>query len=72
MGSLSFPIILTSMAEVCEEGHEILRVCHELNPDKTNHIINVLVTQLAKWIADRIRRALIWPSNIISGNFYRS
>ena len=42
--SPSLPFILTSMEGLCEEGHEFLRVCRKRNPEKTKHLIDVLVT----------------------------
>ncbi len=37
-------------------------VCRKRNPDKTKHLIDVLVTQHAKWIASRLRRVLFGQS----------
>ena len=48
--------ILTTTGGLCEEGHEFLRVCRKRNLEKTTYMIDVLVTQHAEWIADRIRR----------------
>ena len=56
--SSCLPFILTSMGGLCEEGHEFLRVCRKRNLEKTTYMIDVLVTQHAKWIAGSIRRAL--------------
>ena len=39
-----------------------LRLCRKRIPDKTKHLIDVLVTQHAKWIASRLRRALFGQS----------
>ena len=47
---------------LCDEGHEFLRLCRKRSPDKTKHLIDVLVTQHAKWIASRLRRALFGQS----------
>ena len=41
--------MLTSMGGLCDEGHEFLRLCPKRNPDKTKHLIDVLVTQLADY-----------------------
>ena len=49
---------LTSMGGLCDEGHEFLRVCRKRNPEKTKHLIDVLVTQHSRWVASRMRRAL--------------
>ena len=49
--------ILTSMGGLCEEGHEFLRVCRKRNPEKTKHLIDVLVTQHSRWVASRMRQA---------------
>ena len=35
-----------------------LRLCRKRIPDKTKHLIDVLVTEHAKWIAGRVRSAL--------------
>ena len=51
------PFILTSMGGLCEEGHEFLRVCRKRNPEKTKHLIDVLVTQHSRWVASRMRRS---------------
>ena len=42
--SSCLPFILTSMGGLCEEGHEFLRDCRKRNPEKTKHLIDVLVT----------------------------
>ena len=39
--------------------HEFLRLCRKRSPDKTKHLIDVLVTQHAKWIASRLRRPFL-------------
>ena len=59
--SSCLPFILTSMGGLCEEGHEFLRVCRKRNPEKTQHLIDVLVAQHSRWVATRIRRAF-WTS----------
>ena len=46
------------MGDLCEEGHEFLRVCRKRNPEKTKHLIDVLVTQHSRWVASCMRRAL--------------
>ena len=46
------------MGGLCDEGHEFLRVCRKRNPEKTKHLIDVLVTQHSRWVASRMRRAL--------------
>ena len=46
------------MGGLCEEGHEFLRVCRKRNPEKTKHLIDVLVTQHSRWVASRMRRSL--------------
>ena len=56
--SSCLPFILTSMGGLCEEGHEFLRVCRKRNPEKTKHLIDVLVTQHLRWVASRMRRSL--------------
>ena len=56
--SSCLPFILTSMGGLCEEGQELLRVCRKRNPEKTKHLIDVLVTQHSRWVASRMRRSL--------------
>ena len=56
--SSCLPFILTSMGGLCEESHEFLRVCRKRNPEKTKHLIDVLVTQHSRWVASRRRRSL--------------
>ena len=60
--SSCIPFILTSMEGLCDEGDEYLRLCRKLNSDKTKHLIDALVTQHAKWIANRLRRGLFGQS----------
>ena len=52
------PFILTSMGGLCDEGHDFLRLCKKRNRGATMHLLDVLVTQHAKWTANRIRRGL--------------
>ena len=56
--SFCLPFILTSMGGLCEERHEFLRLCKKRNKGATMHLLDVLVTQHAKWTAKRIRRGL--------------
>ena len=56
--SFCLPFILTSMGGLCEEGHDFLRLCKKRNKGATLHLLDVLVTQHAKWTAKRIRRGL--------------
>ena len=53
--SFCLPFILTSMGGLCEEGHDFLRLCKKRNKGATLHLLDVLVTQHAKWTAKRIR-----------------
>jgi len=53
---------LTSMGGLCQEGHEFLRLCKKRNKGATLRLLDVLVTQHAKWTARRIRRALFGQS----------
>ena len=46
------------MGGLCEEGHEFIRLCKKRNEGATLHLLDVLVTQHAKWTAKRIRRGL--------------
>ena len=56
------PFILTSMGGLCDEGHDFLRLCRKRNKGATMHLLDVLVTQHAKWTAKRIRRGLFGQS----------
>merc|ERR1712118_59218 len=56
------PFILTSVGGLCEEGHEFIRLCKKRNKGATMHLLDVLVTQHAKWTAKRIRRGLFGQS----------
>ena len=60
--SFCLPFILTSMGGLCEEGHDFLRLCKKRNKGATLHLLDVLVTQHAKWTAKRIRRSLFGQS----------
>ena len=51
------------MGGLCDEGHEFLRVCRKRNPEKTKHLIDVLVTQHSNWITGKIHRALFGQSS---------
>ena len=50
------------MGGLCEEGHEFLRLCKKRNKGATLHLLDVLVTQHAKWTANRLRRGLFGQS----------
>ena len=50
------------MGGLCEEGHEFIRLCKKRNKGATLHLLDVLVTQHAKWTAKRIRRGLFGQS----------
>ena len=56
------PFILTSMGGLCDEGHDFLRLCRKRNKGATMHLLDVLVTQHAKWTAKRVRRGLFGQS----------
>ena len=58
------PFILTSMGGLCQEGHDFLRLCKKRNKSATLRLLDVLVTQHARWTARRIRRALFGQSLI--------
>ena len=60
--SFCVPFILTSMGGLCQEGHDFLRLCKKRNKSATMRLLDVLVTQHAKWTARRIRRALFGQS----------
>ena len=46
------------MGGLCKEGHQLLRILNKKNEQKTQHLIDVLSTQHARWVAKRIRRSL--------------
>ena len=50
------------MGGLCKEGHEFIRLCKKRNKGATLHLLDVLVTQHAKWTAKRIRRGLFGQS----------
>ena len=50
------------MGGLCEEGHDFLRLCRKRNKGATAHLLDVLVTQHAKWTAKRVRRGLFGQS----------
>ena len=52
----------TGMGGLCQEGHDFLRLCKKRNKGATLRLLDVLVTQHAKWTARRIRRALFGQS----------
>ena len=56
------PFILTNMGGLCQEGHDFLRLCRKRNKGAIARLLDVLVTQHAKWTARRIRRALFGQS----------
>ena len=58
------PFILTSMGGLCAEGHAFLKICRERNPDKADLLLDVLVTQHARWTARRNHSALFGQSLI--------
>ena len=60
--SFCIPFILTSMGGLCDEGHDFLRLCKMRNKGATLHLLDVLVTQHAKWTAKRVRRGLFGQS----------
>ena len=60
--SFCLPFILTSMGGLCKEGHEFLHLCKKRNKAATLHLLDVLVTQHAKWTAKRVRRGLFGQS----------
>jgi len=60
--SFCVPFILTSMGGLCDEGHEFLRLCKKRNKGATMHLLDVLITQHAKWTAKRVRRGLFGQS----------
>ena len=67
------PFILTSMGGLCREGHDFLRLCKKRNKSATLHLLDVLVTQHARWTARRIRRALFGQSLVdFSGSSWSS
>ena len=60
--SFCIPFILTSMGGLCDEGHDFLRLCKKRNKGATMHLLDVLVTQHAKWTSKRVGRGLFGQS----------
>ena len=60
--SFCVPFILTSMGGLCKEGHDFILLCRKRNKSGTARLLDILVTQHAKWTARRIRRALFGQS----------
>ena len=61
------------MGGLCREGHDFLRLCKKRNKSATLHLLDVLVTQHARWTARRIRRALFGQSLVdFSGSSWSS
>ena len=50
------------MGGLCDEGRDFLRLCKKRNKGATMHLLDVLVTQHAKWTAKRVRRGLLGQS----------
>ena len=61
------------MGGLCSEGHEFLRICKKRDPVKAAHLVDVLVTQHARWTARKLRRALFGQSLVdFSGEAWTS
>ena len=61
------------MGGLCREGHDFLRLCKKRNKSATLRLLDVLVTQHAKWTARRIRRSLFGQSLVdFSGSHWSS
>ena len=57
-----FLLFLLSWGGLCDGGHDFDRLCKKRNKGATLHLLDVLVTQHAKWTAKRVRRGLFGQS----------
>ena len=57
-----FLLFLLAWGGLCDEGHDFLRLCKKRDKGATLHLLDVLVTQHAKWTAKRVRRGLFGQS----------
>ena len=64
--SVCIPFIITSMGGLCKEGHEFLRVCKKKDLEKTQHMMDVLITQHAKWTARRVKRLFFGQWSLVA------
>lgn len=67
--SAHFVFILTSMGDLCSEGHEFIRACRSRECAKAELLLDVLVTQHSRWTERRIHRALIGQSLMDFGSW---
>ena len=52
------PFVMSNMGSLDSEAHKFLRKLRKKDSKRTEHLMDVLVVQHAKWIARRLRRSL--------------
>ena len=52
------PFVMSNMGSLDSGAHKFLRKLRKKDPKRTEHLMDVLVVQHAKWIARRLRRSL--------------
>ena len=52
------PFVMSSMGSLGKDGHKFLKQLRKKNSRGTDHLMDVLVVQHAKWIAKRLNRSL--------------
>ena len=52
------PFVMTNMGSLDKAAHQFLRKLRKKNRKRTDHLMDVLVVQHAKWIARRLQRSL--------------
>ena len=52
------PFVMSNMGSLDPAAHKFLRKLRKKDPKRTEHLMDVLVVQHAKWIARRLRRSL--------------
>ena len=52
------PFVMSSMGSLGKDGHKFLKQLRKKNSKGTDHLMDVLVVQHAKWIAKRLNRSL--------------
>ena len=60
------PFVMTSMGSIDKHAHGFLRTCRARNPDRAEHMMNLISVQHAKWIAHRLRRCLGFQNATLS------
>ena len=53
------PFVMTNMGSLDKAAHQFLRKLRKKSRQRTDHLMDVLVVQHAKWIARRLQRCVI-------------